>query len=105
LRHRNLTDHPSAATKAFAYHVTNWLCVSNLSLHHEMGHNMGLRHDRYVDPTPGVGYNHGYVNRTAGCHIRSVMAYNNDCADHGSYCTPRELFQHPGILWFRSYPV
>jgi hypothetical protein len=88
----NLTDNPSADTSNVAFHVMNWLCVSNLSFHHEMGHNMGLRHDRFVDPSVGVGYNHGYVNKTTGCHIRSVMAYNDDCANSGFNCTRVNYF-------------
>lgn len=88
----NLTDHPSAATRKFAFHVMNWTCISNLSFHHEMGHNMGLRHDRYVDSSVGVGYNHGFVNGTNGCRVRSVMAYNNSCSDRGFNCTRINYF-------------
>ena len=95
----NLTDHPGAATKNFAYHVMNWTCISNLSFHHEMGHNMGLRHDYYVDPTPGVRYNHGYVNRTAQCLVRTVMAYNNDCVDHGTSCTRINAFSTGAFVY------
>jgi hypothetical protein len=70
---------PSPATASTGYSVMNWQCVTNLSFHHEMGHNMGLRHDNYVDPT-GKGsknYNHGYSNFKAG--MRTIMAYNNEC--------------------------
>lgn len=88
----NLTDHPAAATKNFAYHVMNWKCISNLSFHHEMGHNMGLRHDYFQDGKLGVGYNHGYVNDNTLCKIRSVMAYNNACAAKGFNCTRVNVF-------------
>ena len=62
---------------------------------HELGHNMGLRHDRYVDSgdTP-YPYSHGYVNRAAfedgapaSSRWRTLMSYPNECADAGISCT------------------
>ena len=61
---------------------------------HELGHNMGLRHDRYVDsansPYP---YSHGYVNRSAfedgapaSSRWRTVMSYSDECDDAGFSC-------------------
>jgi hypothetical protein len=88
----NLTDTPNGSTTDFAYSIMAQNCISNLSFHHEMGHNMGLRHDRYVDPSQGVGYNHGYVNTAAQCKIRSIMGYNNDCAARGFNCTRINAF-------------
>ena len=60
---------------------------------HELGHNMGLQHDRYSPfntlnyPFP---YSHGYVNQKAfedgaptdACFY-TIMAYFNQCADAG----------------------
>lgn len=60
---------------------------------HELGHNMGLQHDRYSPynnlnyPFP---YSHGYVNQKAfedgapaGACFQTIMAYFNQCADAG----------------------
>jgi hypothetical protein len=77
------TEQPSSGTSSIAFSAVNFSCVSNYSVHHEIGHNMGLRHDRYVDSSPGLGYNFGYTNNTVGCKIRSVMAYNNACTGSG----------------------
>ena len=45
-----LPDPPSARTADRAYSVVNIACaVPNHSYVHEAGHNMGLRHDRYVE--------------------------------------------------------
>jgi hypothetical protein len=90
---------PSAGTADTGYSVVVHSCVSNLSFHHELGHNMGLQHDRYVyrlqtgDPNPPASYyNFGYSNK--GKRMRTIMAYNNDCADDGFNCTR--------INWFSS---
>ena len=55
---------PSAAFSERAYNVIDTRCaISNLGFSHELGHNMGLRHDWYLDNglTP-YSYTHGYVN-------------------------------------------
>ena len=84
-----------------AFTVTEDSCaVGNLSFPHELGHNMGARHDWYVDDTTGsapggLSDNHGraYV---AGSW-RTVMAYNNFCDDNGGSCTRVPYFSNPGI--------
>ena len=61
---------------------------------HELGHNMGLRHDRYVDSTDTpFPYSHGYVNRRAfedgapaSSRWRTLMAYDTECADANFNC-------------------
>jgi hypothetical protein len=96
----NHLDNLSAGTSNVAYSVLNWQCVSNLSFHHEAGHNMSLRHDYYVDPVKGRGYNHGYVNIANKCRIRTVMGYNNACVDKkGFNCTRVNVFSTAKFVW------
>ena len=71
---------------------------------HELGHNMGLRHDRY---TSGVGRTRsdpafGYVNpagAAAGAvrssRWRTVMAYNRQCTDAYAVCSRLLRFSNP----------
>ncbi|MDE0421648.1 MAG: leucine-rich repeat domain-containing protein [Gammaproteobacteria bacterium] len=70
---------------------------------HELGHNMGLRHDRHVDSgnTP-YPYSHGYVNQAAfeeGADVsarwRTIMAYNDQCSDAGFNCPAILRFSNP----------
>ena len=71
---------------------------------HELGHNMGLAHDRYATSffgggnPPGVlGFSNGYVNKRAfdlgaspdDCW-KTIMAYPNRCRDHG-IARPRQV--------------
>ena len=78
---------------------------------HELGHNMGLRHDRHaqlhssseggrgpVTPDPAFGY----VNQRAfepgalpSSRWRSVMAYNAQCDDAGFFCSTPLRFSNP----------
>jgi hypothetical protein len=82
---------PSAASRQYGYGVTAHNCVTNLSFHHELAHNMGARHDRYVDSAPT--YNHGFVN--VNKRKRTVMAYDNQCNAFGFSCTRINWFSGP----------
>ncbi|MCY3841311.1 MAG: leucine-rich repeat domain-containing protein, partial [Gammaproteobacteria bacterium] len=76
-------------------------------LAHEFGHNMGLRHDRYVDaantPSP---YSHGYVNQRAfeegapaSSRWRTIMAYVNQCTAAGFSCQRILRFSNPDLTY------
>ncbi|MFC6266955.1 M12 family metallo-peptidase [Frigoriflavimonas asaccharolytica] len=91
-----------------AYTVTISGCVvSNYSLAHEMGHNMGMNHDWYVSTSTNPCSHHkGYTNRTAitggtssatSTRWRTIMAYNNECSANGISCTRRNLWSNPGV--------
>ncbi len=83
----------------FAFNVCRLSCATgNLTFGHELGHNMGLRHDWYVDDTSGLPYtyNHGYPYPAGGW--RTVMSYNDLCADLGGACTRLQRFSNPDEL-------
>ncbi len=77
----------SNAFKTNAFSVIDKDCATGYySFGHELGHNMGARHDSYVDSgTTPYAYSHGWVN--VPDRWRSIMAYNNRCSDSGVSCT------------------
>lgn len=83
--------------------VSRGLCVDVDSVAHEVGHNMGLRHDRYVTKDengkefPKSEYNFGYVSIKG--RAMDIMAYTNKCDDklgpQGIGCDYKRLFSNP----------
>jgi hypothetical protein len=70
-----LTDE-GATFEEYAFSVVWRTCaVDNLTAAHELGHNMGGRHDRFNQPAPGAfEYSHGYRNPSIQDRWRTVMA-------------------------------
>lgn len=90
------------------YSATVFSCVvSNYSMAHEMGHNMGLRHDWYADTsTTPCSNHHGYTNRTAITlgtaststqRWRTIMAYNDECVSAGISCSRINRWANPNV--------
>ena len=73
---------------------------------HELGHNLGLRHDRYQDRDAGLGLTsnpaYGYVNQRAFAEAaershrwRTIMAYGTQCAHAHAICGRLLRFSNP----------
>jgi hypothetical protein len=78
----------STGFNSAAFNVVDSACVSpTFAFAHEIGHNMGIRHDWFVDDgvTP-YSYAHGYVNPDQGQRWRTIMAYNDRCTTQGFSC-------------------
>ena len=75
----------------------------DLAFPHEIGHNMGLHHDRYEVGVPLTGSNYGYVNQQAfepgapeSARWNTIMAYPNQCSDVlDSWCAWLPYFSNP----------
>lgn len=87
----------SALPGSHAFSVYSRNCmITNLTLPHEMGHNMSARHDWYMDATLGDSYyRKGYIDTTV--HWRTVMAYNDHCAALGFNCVRIPYFSNPDV--------
>jgi hypothetical protein len=97
-----LAYHMSSVNTGFesdAFATVHWDCATgNYSFGHELGHNMGARHDWYVDDgTTPYGYVHGYVH--SSYDWRTIMAYGNECSDHGTSCTRLQYWSNPAVSY------
>jgi hypothetical protein len=77
-----------------AFFVVHHACATvSMSIAHEIGHILGIRHDRHVDAnnTP-FAYGHGHVN---GEKWRDVMSYNGGCGG----CPRIAHFSNPRVTY------
>ncbi len=102
----DVTNPRGAARLAGEYAITCAKCDSSVFAH-ELGHNMGLSHDRYVDGGRGrLSYSYGYVNQRAfardapeSTRWRTIMAYADQCGEAGFGCDWILRFSNPNQTW------
>lgn len=103
-----LNSNPSNYSANSAFTVSIYSCVvSNYTLAHEMGHNMGLNHDWFVSQsTSPCNHHHGYSNQTAitlgtsstnSQRWRTIMAYNDACVAAGISCSRINRWANPNV--------
>jgi hypothetical protein len=89
----------TTASAPFGYSVVGrGICLTDLALGHELGHNMGMQHDRFqFGPAPNSDYNFGYTNLQKKVH--TIMAYYVQCANKWGLgvCTHINWFSSPTI--------
>ncbi len=92
-----LLDPKDPGANDWGFSVSDRECaVGNYSFIHELGHNLGLNHDRAVVSEAGVDdFNFGYVDLDK--RIRTVMAYNDACAAEHLNCRRYPVFSSPYI--------
>jgi len=77
-----------------AYFVVHHACVTvSMSIAHEIGHILGIRHDRFADTSDApLAYGHGYVN---GDKWRDIMSYNQGCGG----CPRIPFWSNPRVMY------
>ena len=92
--------------ESYGFAFTVNVC-GGLTFAHELGHNMGLNHDRYEFGVPVSGSNYGYVNQRMfepdapeSARWRTIMAYNRQCWDVGDHdCHEVPYFSSPELTY------
>ncbi len=87
-----MANGPRASFAGYAFSVTARDCVSNNTLTHEMGHNMGDAHDRATGGTGVFPYSYGYRDPVG--KFRTITAY--PCPNVS--CPRVKYFSNPRIL-------
>ena len=87
-----MANGPRASFAPWAFSVTDRDCVSNNTLTHELGHNMGNAHDRASGGTGVFPYSYGYRDPVG--KFRTIMAY--PCPNVS--CPRVKYFSNPKIL-------
>ena len=77
-----------------AFFVVHHACATiTLSITHEIGHILGVRHDRLVDGNDQpFAYGHGFVN---GTKWRDIMSYNEGCGG----CPRIPYWSNPRVMY------
>jgi hypothetical protein len=78
-----------------AFFVVHHACATiTMSIAHEIGHILGVRHDRFVDKNnEPFAYGHGYVNDTKWRDIMSYKAGCGGCPRIPYWSNPRVLYK------------
>ncbi|MDQ5825863.1 MAG: S-layer homology domain-containing protein [Chloroflexota bacterium] len=85
---------------ALAFSVVHMPCASgNLSLAHELGHNMGSLHDRVASAGDTGVYNYSYGYHDVLGTFRTIMAYPNEDACPANTCARIAYFSNPDVLY------
>ena len=104
-------ERPPDERASFGFGYTRYDC-GPIVFAHELGHNMGLMHDRFVEDTADEyarAYPHafGYVNQRALepdapalSQWRTVMAYDDQCRGTGVQCWRMPRFSNPDLSHF-----
>ena len=105
-----------ADPSVYGFSLSNSLLSSPQLLAHEVGHVMGLLHDRYEEADfgwdragiPFASYSFGYVNQRAfdagaseDSRWRTIMAYPTQCRHEGFWCRKIQRFSNPD----QKYPA
>ena len=105
------TFHPNAYNAVASPACTG---AGSATFAHELGHNMGLRHDAFMDSattvvtaeatglTTTIPYAHGYVDITN--RFRTVMAYPDACNALSPGCNRIPYFSNPAISYNNNPP-
>jgi hypothetical protein len=84
----------------YAFSVVNMECAAgNLSLPHELGHNMGALHDRIASAGDSGVFSYSYGYHDVLGAFRTVMAYPNEDSCPAATCARIARFSNPNVMY------
>ena len=93
---------------ALDFHVayTNYACLGNGTFAHELGHNLGLYHDRYTLANNEDGAGESFENHIPYGYIEpqgdfyTTMAYRSSCTDvfSNADCEAAPVYSNPDVI-------
>jgi hypothetical protein len=102
-----MANGPRASFASYAFSVTDRDCVSNNTLTHELGHNMGDAHDRASGSSGVFPYSYGYRDPVG--RFRTIMAYacpNVSCPRVKYFSNPKiKIYGRPAGIDHRINPA
>ena len=81
----------STPNESRAFHVTLHYTLLYGTFAHEVGHNLGMHHEKYQDASGGAySFSHGYVDLTN--RFKTIMSYGTQCGALGFSCATINYF-------------
>jgi len=85
-----------SVSAASAVGASSLNCAGSMVFAHEIGHNLGAKHDRYQENGGDArASNYGYVNLEEG--VRTIMSYPDACGANGIDCQRLDYFSTPDL--------
>lgn len=90
--------------KESMWSATSWICATGYyTFGHEVGHNLGLNHDRGTEDTCGNDGDYNYGYRDPNANYRTTMAYDceaNECDNNvGGGCNRIQRYSTPNLTY------
>ncbi|WP_448548972.1 zinc-dependent metalloprotease family protein [Thalassotalea fusca] len=89
------TDSTGWNESRYAVGATVPNCAGTLTFAHEIGHNLGARHDRYVEDGGTEDFAYGFVDTEN--RFRTLMSYTDKCNDNNISCTEITHYSNPNV--------